>query len=363
MKAIQLNQFTSNLHELEVVETKIPTPGKGQVLVKMLYSAVNPSDLNYIRGDYQEALSRLIWNQNKQQKMPFFQPGEQNPHPTPPYIPGGEGVGMVVGAGGGLLAKQLQGKRVAVSAGPPMGTWQEYTVVDAKKAVVIPAAIDDQQAAMMLINPLSSFGMLTDVLNVKKGRWLLQSGGASALGKMIIRMSVELGIKTISIVRRDEQVAELQEIGAAQVISLQGCDDDNIAAYIQQQVYQATHGKGVDYGLDCIGGYMLEAMLPCLTVNGQMLVYGTLAQADARIFSRDLMMPCASIHGFFAGNWLAQKTLLQKVMLMRGMKKMALKGCFESPIDSVFSLEDIHEALFAATKPGKSGKILLKITS
>ncbi|TLU64612.1 zinc-dependent alcohol dehydrogenase family protein [Thalassotalea litorea] len=360
MKAIQLNQFTSNFNELELTEKEIPTPGKGQVLVKMLYSAINPSDVNYIRGDYQVALDRLIWNRTELDKLPSFQPNGQHPHPQLPYIPGGEGVGIVVGNGGGLLARQLQGKRVAISAGPPMGTWQEYTVVDAKKAVAVPSEIHDQQAAMLLINPLSSFGMLTDVLNVKRNTWLLQSGGASALGKMIIRMSAILGVKTISIVRRDEQIADLREIGADKVISIQSCNAETLASHIQQQVHQATSGEGVHYGLDCIGGPLLEAMLPCLTLNGQMLVYGTLAKADAQVFSRDLMMPCASIQGFFAGNWLAQKSLIQKISLMRGMKKMALKGCFDTPIDSVFSLQDIAEALHAATKAGKTGKVLLK---
>ncbi|WP_394173786.1 zinc-dependent alcohol dehydrogenase family protein [Thalassotalea litorea] len=360
MKAIQLNQFTDNFNELELVEKQMPTPGKGQVLVKMFYSAINPSDLNYIRGDYQVALKRLIWNRANQDHTPSFQPNGHHPHPELPYIPGGEGVGMVVGSGGGILANRLQGKRVSVSAGPPMGTWQEYTIVDAKKAVVVPQTIDDQQAAMLLINPLSSYGMLTDVLNVKKGRWLLQSGGASALAKMVIRMSAQLGVKTINIVRRDAQIAGLREIGADVVISLQQCSDDSVVAHIQQQVHQATAGKGVDYALDCIGGQILEAMLPCLTIQGQMLLYGTLAKADAQVFSRDLMMPCAKIHGFFAGNWLAQKSLFEKIRLMRGMKKMALSGCFNTPVESVYALEDISEALTAATTSGKSGKVLLK---
>ncbi|QDP02623.1 zinc-dependent alcohol dehydrogenase family protein [Thalassotalea sp. PS06] len=362
MKAIQLNQFTTNLDELAVIDTDIPTPGKGQVLVKMLFSAINPSDLNYIRGDYQSALNRLIWNRDNDLAMPFFQPGNQHPHPQLPYTPGGEGVGIVVANGGGLLARQLQGKRVAISAGPPMGTWQEYTVVDAKKAVAVPTAISDEQAAMLLINPLSSYGMLTDVLKVKKGRWLLQSGGASALGKMIIKMCLQFGVNTISIVRRDDQIAELREIGANEVISLQGCEDNNLYSHVQQQVHQITAGKGVDYGLDCIGGAMLEAMLPCLTLNGKMLVYGTLAKADAQVFSRDLMMPCASIHGFFAGNWLAQKTLLQKIYLLRGMKKMALAGCFETTIDSIYAIDEIHQALQSSIKSGKAGKVLIKFS-
>jgi len=53
MKAIQLLQFTSDISQLKLADVEKPKPGPGQVLVKMRYSAINPSDFNFIRGDYQ----------------------------------------------------------------------------------------------------------------------------------------------------------------------------------------------------------------------------------------------------------------------------------------------------------------------
>jgi len=115
MKAIQLEQFTSDVSELKLADVAKPTPGPGQVLVKMRYSAINPSDFNFIRGDYQSALARLIWNKSVPDNAPdrqlAFEPTGQVLHARTPYILGGEGVGIVEGNGGGFLAKRLMGKR------------------------------------------------------------------------------------------------------------------------------------------------------------------------------------------------------------------------------------------------------------
>ncbi len=103
-------------------------------------SPVNPSDFQYVRGTYYQALERIIWNQRRSDadRRVCFDPDRTVECPVPPYALGGEGVGVVDAGGGGFLANHLKGKRVAVAGGPPNGTWQEFTVVDAKRAVVVP---------------------------------------------------------------------------------------------------------------------------------------------------------------------------------------------------------------------------------
>jgi len=357
MKAIQVPEFTNDVSRLKLVDVAKPGPGPGQVLVKMLYSAINPSDFNFIRGDYQSALRRLIWNRNdstnKASRPLAFEPSQQTLHASTPYILGGEGVGIVEKSGGGFLANRLVGKRVAINAGPPMGTWQQYTVVDAKRAVVVPSQIDDHQAAMYLINPLSSYAMVKDVLNVQAGRWLMLSGAGSALSQMVIRMSRLYGFNTIAVVRSDHKTRQLKELGANLVIETDSMD-------LTGEVYKATGGNGVDYVMDCIGGELLEQMQGCVTVNGHILVYGTLSGPSCTLYSRDLMMPCARISGFFAGNWLAQKTLLQKVKILRNIARLAKAGIFNTQVDEVYGLEDYQQALEAASQAGRKGKILFK---
>ena len=54
-----------------------------------------------------------------------------------------------------------------MAGGPPNGTWQEFTVVDAKRAVVVPDSLADEQAAMYLANPISAHVMVREVLKCR----------------------------------------------------------------------------------------------------------------------------------------------------------------------------------------------------
>ena len=64
MKAIQADQISSGFDQVRVIEQEKPAPGPGEILVRMQYAPINPSDLNYIHGTYASALQGVIWNIN-----------------------------------------------------------------------------------------------------------------------------------------------------------------------------------------------------------------------------------------------------------------------------------------------------------
>src|SRR5262245_51967414 len=111
MKAVVQERWGDPEQVLEVRDVPAPTPGRGEVRVRMLASPINPSDLLTVRGQY----------------------GRQ---PRLPATPGYEGVG-VVEEGSGLLAWRVKGKRVAVIAGGG-GAWAEQVVIPARQAVPVP---------------------------------------------------------------------------------------------------------------------------------------------------------------------------------------------------------------------------------
>ena len=154
MKSARLTAVTDDPADIRVVEVPRPEPGPGQVRVRMRLAPVNPSDLNFVRGTYRAALERMVWNHGSAQV--WFDPARRNPCPEPPYALGGEGLGVVDACGSGLLARRLSGRRVAVAGVPPNGTWQEYVVVDARRAVPLPERIDDEQGAMFFVSPITS---------------------------------------------------------------------------------------------------------------------------------------------------------------------------------------------------------------
>src|SRR5262249_57775082 len=95
MRAVQLTAYDGRPESIAIVEMPVSRPGPGEVLVRVLASPINPSDLVFIRGLY----------------------GFKKPLPA---IPGFEGSGTVVEAGAGVMPHLLHGRRAArASGGPP----------------------------------------------------------------------------------------------------------------------------------------------------------------------------------------------------------------------------------------------------
>ncbi len=354
MRSVQIDRLSDGFEHVRVADAAIPEPGEGQVRVRMRLSPVNPSDINFIRGDYRAALERVIWNRGESEL--YYDPDRKQRYLDPPYSLGGEGVGVVDACGSGLLARRLSGRRVAVAAGPPMGAWQDYTVVDARKAMPVPDRLSDEQAAMYIVNPLSAFAMVHEVLKVRQGAWLLQDAAGSALAQMVIRMSKFHGFKTINVVRSAVHRPALEALGADVVVASDSED-------LRDAVKHATGGRGVEYAMDCVGGELAGQMLRCLTLGGHMVLFGTLANRPISLPSRDLMMPGARLSGFLVPNWLARQSPLKLLGVIRKLGKLAVKGIFDVPVGAEYPLDRVREALATSVEPGRSGKVLLRIGS
>lgn len=356
MKAAMIRAFTEGAGDIRIEEVPVPQPGPGQVRARMLLCPVNPSDLNFVRGTYYRALERIVWNQGRTDpgQPVYFDAARRTACPRPPYALGLEGVGIVDACGSGFLAKRLLGKRVAVAAGPPNGTWQEFTLVDARRAFTMPGGFADDQAAMFLANPISAYVMVREVLGVSRGSWVLLTAAGSALGKSIVRLGRRQGFHTICVVRSAANTAELAALGADAVVETSRQD-------LVSEVARITNRRGVQYALDCVGGDLAADVVRCLGLDGHLVVYGTLSDAPFEIAVRDLMMPCARVSGFYLGNWMAQQTPVKLLGILRKVRRLAVEGVFQTQVTEVFPLERVAAAIDAATAPGRTGKVLLRI--
>ena len=347
MKAVTLKHVSDDLGGVEVLDVPTPEPPRGMVRVRMVKAAVHPSDLNYIRGDYREAIERLIWNYGEAQ--PTFDPGRTKPHPELPCIPGGEGVGIVDACGEEVDDQQWLNKRVGLFAGPPSGTWQEYVLAAPPQLSPVPESLPDEQAALMMLNPLTALVMVRQVLKIDPGRWVLLSAGASAVSKMIAALGRHDGFRTISVVRGNHSADE--SLGDV-VVNTSSQD-------LRQEVKRITDGRGVDCAIDCVGGELAAQMLGCLTGGGSMLLYGTLSAPSMTLFSRDLMMPNASISGFYLPGWLAAQPPETLGAVMAELASLSATGLFFSDIAAQYPLAAAVDAVRSSLEPGRSGKILL----
>ena len=355
MKSARLDAFTQDVNDIRVVDADIPQPGPGEVRVRMLFSPVNPSDLNFVHGTYHTALQRIIWNQSRHEGEPvFYDPARQQPCPQPPYALGGEGLGVVDATGSGFLARRLLGKRVAVASGPPNGTWQEYTVVPAKRAVALPASISDEQGAMFFVNPITAYVLVREVLRVPRGGWLLLTAAASALGKSVVRLGKLYGFKTLCVVRSGASAESLRQLGADAVVAT---DEQDLPA----EVCRITDGRGVGSAIDCVGGETTAQVVRCLGLDGRLVLYGTLANSPMQLPIRDLMMPVAHISGFLLPNWMMQQSPLKLLGVLSAVKRLTVQGVFATEVSEIYPLDQVTTAVAAALKPGRVGKVLLRM--
>lgn len=115
---------------LKEAQISVPTPAKGQVLIKLRVASVNPSDLHFVKGEYGQ--------------------------PRRKGIPAGfEGCGDVVVAGEG--AEALKGKRVAfVVSKTGSGAWAEYALTDATACISLRSDVSDIDGSAQFANPLTA---------------------------------------------------------------------------------------------------------------------------------------------------------------------------------------------------------------
>jgi NADPH:quinone reductase len=303
-------------------------PGPGQVRVRMIASPVNPSDLLFVRGEY----------------------GKK---PQLPATAGFEGVGVVEAIGSGFLAWRVKGKRVAVLSSN-QGNWQEKVIIPARLAIPVPKDLSDEQAACFFVNPASALAMTQYVFKIPTGEWLLQTAAGSALGRMVIRLGRHYGFRTINVVRRREQVDELLKLGADEVI----CTADES---MEERVKAITAGKGVPFALDAVGGATGSQVISCLSLDGRLLVYGTLADEPIQIHPRNLLVGQKRIEGFWLSQWGPKQGIVTMLSLIRRIGKLFRAGVVTSEIGATFGLDDVQQAVRQAGSVGKHGKVILRI--
>jgi len=326
MKAVRFEAFGEPGQVLGVAEVPEPVPGPGEVLVRMIASPVNPSDLLVVRGRYGVL-------------------------PPLPATPGFEGVGVVEDSGPGLLGRFYRGRRVAV-INQEGGNWAEKVVLPALRVVPVPPDLPDDQVASFFVNPATALALTRHVLRVPKGAWLLQTAAGSTLGRMIIKLGRHDGFRTMNVVRRPEAVDELKALGADAVI----CSAD---APIDEQVRSLTGGHGVAHAIDPVGGEAGSQVFRALAEDARMVVYGLLSDEPIRFDPRAMIAGKRVIEGFWLGHWMQSRSKLKAVALFREIAGLIRSGVLASDPGRTFPLDAVLDAAREADSVGRRGKTLL----
>jgi NADPH:quinone reductase len=167
-----------------------------------------------------------------------------------PMPVGNEGAGTVVEAGPSAAAQALIGRTVAVFGGAMYAQYRAVPVAQALRLADGTTAVD---GASCFINPLTALGMV-ETMRHEGHKALVHTAAASNLGQMLNRVCAADGVALVNIVRRPEQVALLEALGAAHV-----CDSE--APDFDDALTDAIAATGATLAFDAIGGGRLASRI------------------------------------------------------------------------------------------------------
>ncbi len=322
MKRVVYSEFG---HPADVVSVLDVTRGPldpGQVRIDVMRSPINPSDLLQIAGQY-------------------------GVKPPLPATPGNEGIGRIVD-----MAEDVQGLKidqiVMIPAG--IGVWQQQIDAPALGLIPLPEA-DLDQLSMITINPPTAYLLLDDFVDLQAGDWIIQSAANSAVGGYVIQLAKERGIRTINIVRREDAIAPLQQLGADVVV----LDGPNMEADIRAAV---GDGK-IRLGIDAVSGALFARMADLLSNGGTMVSYGALSGEAAQVSPQATIFRDIQVRGFWLARWFGVADQARKIDVFSNLITRIATGAITAPVEAVYGLDDIHTAMEHAAKPNRSGKILI----
>jgi NADPH:quinone reductase-like Zn-dependent oxidoreductase len=303
----------------------VGAPGPGEVVFDVLLFPINPADVSFCRGTY-----RL--------------------KPPLPATPGAECIGRVTAVGAGVghvkpgdLVINLQREN-----------WAQRRRVKGDDVVPVPPKMDLRQAAMLRINPPTALLLLTDLVPLKAGDWVIQNVANSAVGRLVIRLAQARGVKTMNVVRRAALFAELKALGADACV----VDGPDLAEHVKAQV----GGGAIRLGLDAVSGRATARLSACLADGGVLCNYGSMSGEDPVMARSGLTNGGQTLVGFILGRFLAPRSLEQVRRLYAELGQQILDGTLSAPVEKVYPIDEIKDALAHAQRGERSGKILVAPT-
>jgi len=324
MKAIFIEKFGGTPF---VKEVPIPKPGPNEVLIRVEAAPINPLDLAFMRGA----------SQRKR---------------TLPCQLGYEGAGIVVASGGGQLSDYFMGKRVCFFSPPGQpSTWAQYIVTRAQGCFPLGDSVSYEIGSSGIINPVTVLAFV-DIVKQGNHKAVIQTAAASQVGKMLIKLLQKEGIKTINIVRKNDQKKTLEEIGADVVLN---SEEENF----EKELKEKAEALSATVCFECISGDITSKVIKAMPRDSVCYIYGHLASnVLTGVDFADLLVRNKVIRGFTFVRWLIEQGS-RSIDVMEKIQDL-LQGDLKSEIAKVVSLDQVKDAIKFYTQNMTAGKIIIK---
>lgn len=355
------------LLKLSLEKIAIPQPTADEVVVRVEASPINPSDLGLLLGAADmttvrregEGVNAVVTATVPERLMPLMAGRVDQAMPI-----GNEGAGTVVWAGKSEAAQALIGKSVAMIGG---AMYAQYRCIKAADCLVLPVDATPADGASSFVNPMTSLGMI-ETMRSEGHTALVHTAAASNLGQMLNRICLKDGIGLVNIVRTDDQITLLRDMGAPHI-----CNSKSPT--FQKDLVNALFETGATLAFDAIGGgHLAGQILTCMEVAINKTAktysrYGSAVHKQVYIYGGLDMRPTEFSRGFGMawgmGGWLLTP-FLQKIgaTATRSLRQRVLrelKTTFASTYTQEISIIDALrlEIIAAYSRRGTGEKYLI----
>jgi NADPH2:quinone reductase len=325
MRAWQVIEHGEPSEALKLVDIDPPTPGKGQVRVRILAAGIGLPDVFMCRGIY-----------------PLT--------PKRPFTPGQEAVGEVIEVGEGVstpVGTKLMGVTLFTEG---RGGFAEESLFDAFNAFPVPPGLADEDAAGFWIPHLTAWVGLVERGGIREGDWVVVLGAAGSSGTAAIQLGRALGARVVAVVSSDAKAELCRSLGAESVLQ---SDDGSIA----EAMREATDGHGADLIYDPVGGAQAEGSVRGLARGGRLLAVGFASGAWPKIDVHTLVRANTSLVGVFAGGF----TRAQLDEMHRRMSGFIEAGQLKSTVTYQAAFDDVPQALERLASRDAIGKSVVRV--
>ncbi len=316
-----VDRFGPAAEVLRVEEGELPSLADGCLRVRILAAPVNPADLNLVEGTY-------------------------GVRPPLPCVPGIEGCGEVV-------ESRADGWRpgVRVIFLTRVGTWRSHLDVEPAAVLALPEGLDPLQAAMLKVNPLTAWLLLTAVRTLREGSWVVQNAANSGVGRCVVQLARELGLRTLNLVRRADLAPELMALGADAVVT----DGEDAVSRMRE----ATAGERPLLAFNAVGGDSALRLMDVLADGGVHVTYGAMSRRSLKVPNSFLIFKDITLRGLWVSRWLEAAPREEIAATYESLARMVGSGGLVQPVDSVYPLTEVRAACARAAQDGRSGKVIL----
>jgi NADPH:quinone reductase-like Zn-dependent oxidoreductase len=232
------------------------------------------------------------------------------------------------------------------------GTWATLVRARANDLLKIPAEIDPLQAAMLKVNPATAWRLLHGFGKPAPGEWIVQNAGNSGVGRCVIQLARDLGIRTISFVRRAALIPGLLQSGADHVLT----DDD--AGH--GEALAILEGKTAALAFNAVGGESALRLMNLLREQASHITYGAMARRPLTVPNGLLIFRDLQIRGLWISRWIANAPAEEIRAVYADLAQRVLTGKLFQPVDSTHSFEQHATALARLRADDRHGKVLFK---